>query len=92
MGGFDLLEAACKDKSSGDDCTAVQGGTNRTIVGTCFSGAPAGVTDGPPLHCRMMHPAEVACRHKSEKDECEFSRPGLMDRPGAAGNSESSKL
>eukprot|EP00591_Stephanopyxis_turris_P001956 CAMPEP_0195524970 /NCGR_PEP_ID=MMETSP0794_2-20130614/25118_1 /TAXON_ID=515487 /ORGANISM="Stephanopyxis turris, Strain CCMP 815" /LENGTH=308 /DNA_ID=CAMNT_0040655319 /DNA_START=75 /DNA_END=1001 /DNA_ORIENTATION=+ len=74
-GRVDALELACEGKSSGDECQAVTA-NNRTIEGECFTGAPPGVEHAPPLHCRIAHPGEVACRKKSEKDECTFSRPG----------------
>ena len=74
-GRADALEEACKDKKAGDDCTAVTAG-NRTVEGECFSGAPEGEVHGPPLHCRLSHPGEVACKHLEEKSTCKFNRPG----------------
>lgn len=74
----DALEEACKGKNSGDLCSAITA-SNRSIEGSCFSGAPPGVEHAPPLHCRLAHPGEVACNKKAENDECSFSRPGDVE-------------
>jgi hypothetical protein len=75
-GRVDALESVCEGKKAGDDCLASMG-PNRTLEGECFNGAPPGETEHvPPLHCRISHPGETACKKKKENDECEYSRLG----------------
>ena len=81
----DAFELACQDKKAGDYCSAVTA-ANHSVEGTCFDPMPPDLElddvdkdhqlHRPPIHCRVAHPGEVACRDKDDGAECEFSRPG----------------